>query len=417
MTPRTSSLNGARSALLISGGTLVGQVVTFVALPILARLYSPAEFGVYSIALAITAIVLPIAVLRLDRALLLPALDSTTKSLLWAALVMAVLVSTITGAGTWLFGTFDRDPVMSMLVALVVLSSAAVALFVSLASRVGSYGTIGIRTGAQSVTSTGSQFAFGVAGLTSSGLVGGALVGSGIGVALLSPYARRLRGRASLRKALAGLRLYWRFPVVFLPIALLTLLSQQMPLLFGARVFGLDAAGAIGIAERLVAIPVALLGLAVGTVFESELARALRERAGGQVRRYLQTSLVLAIVGVLAGAVLGLVAPWGLVVFFGPDWVVAGQVAQAMSIVVVTRLVVSATKNLTQLLQRSLGSLALEVTRLVLVAGTASVAFMFDLDLIPALWLIYAALAALDVAAWCWGLRVLRAQEKAEAAP
>lgn len=412
MALKKARLAGARSALLISGGTLVGQIVTFVALPFLARIYSPAEFGVYSLALTITALGLPIAVLRLDRALLLPPLESTTKSLLWAALSIAVVVSAVVGAGTWLLGTFDRDPVASVLVAILLLTSAAVALFVPLASRSGNYGSLGIRTATQSASSTAAQFAFGLAGVTSAGLVAGAAIGSSVGATLLSPYVRRLRGRASLRKALASLRLYWRFPVIFMPIAFLTLLAQQMPLLFGASVFGLSAAGVIGMAERVVAIPVTLLGLAVGTVFESELARSLRERGGGLRQRYLQTSLALAIIGLLAGAVLGLLAPWGLTLLFGEEWAVAGQVAQAMSIVVATRLVVSATKNLTQLLQRGLDSLGLEITRVVLVASTAGIALVCGLDLIASLWLIYGALAISDVATWCWGLRVLRDHER-----
>lgn len=408
-------LRGARSALLISGGTLAGQVVTFVALPFLARLYEPGEFGVYSLALTISALALPLAVLRLDRALLLPARESTTKSLLWAGVGMTLLVSTAVGVGTWLFGTFERDPVSSVLVALLLLTSAAVALFVPLASRAGSYGSLGTRTAAQSVTTTGAQFAFGLSGLTSSGLVGGAVVGSSVGAALLSPYVRRLGGRTSLRKLVASVRKYWRFPAIFMPIAFLTLLAQQTPLLFGASVFGLAAAGVIGMAERVVAIPVTLLGLAVGTVFESEFARALRERSGGLMRRYLQTSAALAAVGLIAGAVLALLAPWGLRVLFGDEWAVAGQVAQAMSIVVVTRLVVSATKNLTQLLQKGLDSLALEIGRVVMVACAAGVALLCQMELIPSLWVIYGALAASDIATWCWGWRVLRRHEREEA--
>ena len=403
---------GARSALLISGGTLAGQVVTFVALPILARIYSPAEFGVYSLALTISALALPLAVLRLDRALLLPPLESTTKSLLWAGTAFAIVIASLVGAGTWVFGTFGRDPLVSVLVALLLLTSAIVALLVPLASREGRYGSLGMRTAAQSVSSTGAQFGFGVAGFTSAGLIGGAVVGSSVGVALLSPYARRLRGRTSIAKICASLRSYWRFPAIFMPIAFLTLLAQQTPLLFGASVFGLDAAGVIGMAERVVAIPVALLGLAVGTVFESEIARSLRARSGGLVRRYLQTSLVLAVVGLVAGAALAIAAPWGLTLLFGEEWSVAGQVAQVMSIVVVTRLVVSATKNLTQLLQRGLDSLGLEITRVILVVGSAATALVMHLDLIPSLWLIYGALAAADVVTWIWGLRVVRSHER-----
>lgn len=409
---RNIRFTGARNALLISGGTFAGQIITFVALPFLARLYSPEEFGVYSLALTVVALGLPVAVLRLDRAMLLPRLDSTTKSLLWAALIVAFAVSAATGAGTWILGTFHRDPTVSVLVGVLMLTSAAIALLVPLASRAGDYGSIGVRTAVQSVASTAAQFAFGIGRLTSVGLIGGALAGSAVGVAVLSPYARRLGGRASAAKAFASLRAYWRFPVIFMPIACMTLFAQQLPLLFSAAFFGLGAAGVVGMAERIVAIPVTLLGLAVGTVFESELARSLRARSGGIVRRYLLTSLALAVVGLFIGAFLALMAPWGLTLLFGQNWTVAGEVAQVMSVVVMTRMVVSATRNLTQLLQRGAASIVLELARVVLAAGAASLALVSGMELIPSLWLIYSALALSDLVTWCWGFHVLRAHEK-----
>lgn len=411
-----STRGSARSTLLISGGTFAGQIVTLIALPILARMYSPADFGVYALALAAVALGVPFAVLRLDRALLLPEKDSTTRSLLSIGVAVSAVVAVVVGVGTWVFGAFDRDPLISVLTGVLLFGSALIALFVPLVSRAGGYGSLGLRTATQSVSGTASQLGLGAAGLASSGLVGGAVVGSVVGLGLLGPYAWRLRGRVSPRAAWTDLRNYWRFPLVFMPIAFLTLLAQQVPLLFGAAVFGTDAAGGIGMAERVVAIPIALLGLAAGTVFEGEIARSLRRNRNDLLHRYLRTSALLAAVGLCAAAVLALAAPWALHLLFGEEWSQAGAIAQAMSVVVVTRLVVSATRNLLPLLQRSAGSLALEAARVLLVGGTAVLAGALGLDLVSALWLIYGALAVADVVLWIGGLRAVR-QHGAAAAP
>ena len=59
-----------RSIGLITLSLLAGAIVTFIALPVLTRLYSVADFGVYGIALAIVSILSTVANLRLDQALL-----------------------------------------------------------------------------------------------------------------------------------------------------------------------------------------------------------------------------------------------------------------------------------------------------------------------------------------------------------
>ncbi|MBY6060313.1 oligosaccharide flippase family protein [Microbacterium esteraromaticum] len=396
---------------MIGAGTLSGQLVTLVALPFLTRLYSVDAFGAYSLALTISALALPFAVMRLDKALLLPRSDGTVKSLLWAGALMALVTASVLGLITWLLGVFGPHPKLALLLALLLLLSSIAALLVPLASRDGRYGSLGLRAAAQSGVGTGVQIAMGVGGATSVGLIAGAASGPLAGIVLLAPYAATLKGRTSPRRMLNAVRRYWRFPIVFMPIAFLALFSQQIPLFLGATSFGLDAAGMIGLAERLVAVPVSLLGLAVGAVFEGEFARDLRTGGGNLVRRYQRTSVTLALIGGVSGVTLALLAPWGVPILFGEEWRQAGYVAQAMSIVVATRLVLSATRNMTQLIQQGANSLVLEITRVVLVLSSAGVSAILGLDLVASLWVIYTALALADAIAWSWGLRLLRRHE------
>ena len=55
---------------LINLSLLAGAIMTFIALPVLTRLYSVADFGTYGIPLAIVSILSTVANLRLDQALL-----------------------------------------------------------------------------------------------------------------------------------------------------------------------------------------------------------------------------------------------------------------------------------------------------------------------------------------------------------
>lgn len=81
---------------LITLSLLAGAIITFIALPVLTRLYSVAEFGAYGIALAIVSILSTVANLRLDQALLV-ADEQDKKSLIFEGAVFSTAIAVISG--------------------------------------------------------------------------------------------------------------------------------------------------------------------------------------------------------------------------------------------------------------------------------------------------------------------------------
>ncbi|HAK15128.1 MAG TPA: hypothetical protein DCM65_02425 [Acinetobacter junii] len=81
---------------LITLSLLAGAIMTFIALPVLTRLYSVADFGAYGIALAIVSILSTVANLRLDQALLV-ANEQDKKSLIFEGAVFSTAIAVISG--------------------------------------------------------------------------------------------------------------------------------------------------------------------------------------------------------------------------------------------------------------------------------------------------------------------------------
>lgn len=81
---------------LITLSLLVGAIMTFIALPVLTRLYSVADFGAYGIALAIVSVLSTVANLRLDQAVLV-AEESDKKSLIFEGAVFSTVIAIISG--------------------------------------------------------------------------------------------------------------------------------------------------------------------------------------------------------------------------------------------------------------------------------------------------------------------------------
>lgn len=79
---------------LITLSLLAGAIITFIALPILTRLYSVKDFGSYGIALAVVSVLSTIANLRLDQALLV-AEETDKKSLIFEGAVFSTVVAII----------------------------------------------------------------------------------------------------------------------------------------------------------------------------------------------------------------------------------------------------------------------------------------------------------------------------------
>lgn len=81
---------------LITLSLLAGAIITFIALPILTRLYSVTDFGAYGIALAIVSVLSTVANLRLDQALLV-ADEQDKKSLIFEGAVFSTVIAMISG--------------------------------------------------------------------------------------------------------------------------------------------------------------------------------------------------------------------------------------------------------------------------------------------------------------------------------
>jgi teichuronic acid exporter len=81
---------------LITLSLLAGAIITFIALPVLTRLYSVKDFGSYGIALAVVSVLSTIANLRLDQALLV-ADEADKKSLIFEGAVFSTVIAIISG--------------------------------------------------------------------------------------------------------------------------------------------------------------------------------------------------------------------------------------------------------------------------------------------------------------------------------
>jgi len=319
------------SVATVFTGTAMAQAIPLLGSLVLARLYAPAEFGLFSAWLGMVSLAAVVVTGRYEAALAVEPDGEPRRigvqAVLWCIAVATACVGAITAllaalAPAWLQATpsallWAFAPTAGLI--------AAAQVWQSWAAAEGRYAALIRMRISQAAGITGVQV--GAAILQSSaaslGLAhcAGVLLGVVVAAALMPPGAPVESGARR-----DFLRRHRRFPLLSLPADSVNTAAGQLPLLLVASRFGNDVAGLLALTLRTLGAPIALLGAAVFDVFKRQAAAAYRER--GECRReYLQTLQVLALASAGAAVVIGFFSEDLFALAFGAQWRTAGTIA------------------------------------------------------------------------------------------
>lgn len=405
---------GSRGFVYLLTGTIGAQTISLATLPVVSRLYSPEEFGRYALIVALAAAIAPVATMRLESAAMLPTGVEQVRALVWLCATAILLTSILYAVGIAIAGivgvsSLHNDSAIPLWVALMVSLTGLFTLLSQISLREAMFELVAKRTFYRALATSIVQIAWGMAAPASGGLVAGQSFGNCLGIGTMVRRTRSMWRRPPSGSMSAALREYWRFPAVFAPSGLLNAFGLQAPLFFFVAFFGAAVGGQLGMAERIVAAPLALVGIAASQVFDTQISRTIREGSGlarslyvGYSRRLAVAGVLVAVFGGLAG---GMAIPWVL----GDGWKLAGGLVQVLAVTAGVRLVASPTSRIIMLAQRSVANLFVDGIRMTLLIASMLVCRLLDLGLYASMWLVYSALTATYVVTWCYGYRIAAA--------
>lgn len=407
-----------RGLMAMVTGTGIGQALTFIALPVLARNYSPSDFGLLAFIASGAAVIAPIATLRLESAFVLPSEPQDVREMLYMATLSLTAISLCVGIITFTFdigGTFGDEGkgLVSVTMPILIMTVGLVSIFTQLNVREHLYGRLGLRNACQSATITATQLLLIPIRAVPymNGLVVGTITGGLVGMAVLARSSRKFVGSCTLERTWDTLKRYRRFPLVFGPTESLTLLSQQAPIFVVTALFGVNSAGQLAMSDRIVAVPLALVGLAVASMFEGEIGYHIRMSNPRLTQIYLRVSCLLACVGLGTAVTIWFIGPWFLQWFAGSGWDDAGAIMRVMALLVFTRMVVNPTRRYLHLFGRTRAAILLELLRIATFGCVVVYASTSSYGLVPTLTLLFLGLATADVITWLHGLFVSQKQD------
>ena len=335
--PRNSFI---RSVGVLVGGTALAHGITALALPVLSRLYSPADFSALAVFTSLLSIISVAACLRFDVAVTIPYRDADASNLLALALGCALVVSLLVAVPVLLvperIAGWLNQPMLRTYLWLLpvgVLLAASYSALQGWLVRKKSFSLIARSRVAQSAAAAGTQVSMGLAGVGIFGLLLGYVMNTGAACIVLGYRVIRFEREPLRAITWPGMRSmaveYHRFPKYSTWEALSNSAAIQVPIIMIAAMAVGPEAGYLSMAMYVMQAPMALVGSAIGQVYLSRAPHEYRQGRLGTFTAEVFGGLLKAGVGPLL--FVGIVSPLAFPFVFGEEWRRAGHLVAWMT--------------------------------------------------------------------------------------
>lgn len=336
--------NFAKSVMTLMTGTGLAQLLPIALSPILTRLFTPQEFGVFALYGSICAILAVLVTGKYELAIVVPRHDSEAINLVAVTIVSSMLVSLLLLGVVLVWDApivrLLGHPEVRTWLFLVPFATLILGCYYALnfwANRRSRYKHMAISRVVQSGASSAMQMAAGVSKVGLLGLILGQLLGQVVSTFYLAQSLpreeRRFFRRISLKRMSCVARRHIGYPKYMVPGQAMSVGANEMPLLLLTVFFGAGVAGFYSLAQRVMAAPLSLVANAIGDVY--------RQRAAGQyaskgecLEIFLGSLKRLVMFAFLPMLPVLLFGPWLFAFVFGDAWREAGEIASLLSVLV-----------------------------------------------------------------------------------
>ncbi len=330
----------SRNVLTLMTGTTIAQAIPIAISPILTRIYTPEDFGVLALFVAITSIFGSIANGRYELAIMLPRKDEDAINILALGFIINVIISSVLLCIIFIFHTEIIDILgnkeISYWLYLMPVSVFLIGCFNLLNyfnNRKKQYKDLAKANVYKSIASAIVQLGLGFTKAGVLGLISGQFISQLVSnITLLSNIKRLNLFRYIKKNRMVYLtKRYKNHPVYLLPTTLFDTFSLKVPV-FGINYFlSIGTLGQYALMERILAIPSGLIGGSIGQVFYREFNMFILDNKYHEAKKLVvKVWKKLFFIGFIPVIIIMM---YGNMIFgfvFGENWRVAGEIAQVM---------------------------------------------------------------------------------------
>ncbi len=404
-----------KGVLILMSGSVLSQLVPFLASPVLSRIYTPEIFGVYSLFVSTVNILDVFATLKYDMAIVTAKEEAQAVSLLWVcagiAATLCVLLFLLAPLIPALFPSFaGSNPLWLYWVPVSVLFTSAFSTLNLFCLRLGQYQSITRANIVRAAAAAALQISLGLAGLTIFGLIAGQIISYFAGAFLLWFGARRQIRPPVLSRLAKSARASSDFPRYTLPGTLATTLSYNLVSYFLNAFFLPAQLGYYSVINQALSTPLTVVSGAVGNVF---FKRASEEESSGQMSfgTFRSVTRTLFFLSLPIFTALYLFAAPVIRIFLGEQWVPAAAMVRALVPMFLVRFVVNPITTSAIVAGRQSGAMLWQFSLLLVSVIPAAVQLLYPLSAVQYLTLLSWLLAFCYAVFYLYCRRLLLARQ------
>ena len=341
LSKRFGSSDFVKNVFTIFTGNVIAQAIPFLMEPVLARIYSPDDFAILAVYLAVANLFSIIATGRYELAVMLPKEDRKSANILGISILISFAISLLSLIIILLFNryicTILQCPEVSKYLYLVPLSVLSVGWYQTFNywnSRKKRFRNVTYAKTSQSVLYAGSATGLGYAGMVPSGLVFSQIIGQFFGLfpMLFSflKHDRQLVKEINRQEMKSAAVEYQDFPKINSLHAFCDILKQSGEVFLLSYFYVKEKVGLHSRTLRLLFAPSSIIGSAIGQVFYQKASVCYQE--GEDLQKLVKKVIgALALIAIPAFAVIAL---WGddlFAWFLGEPWRQAGEYGQLLT--------------------------------------------------------------------------------------
>ncbi|QEL57622.1 lipopolysaccharide biosynthesis protein [Chromobacterium paludis] len=417
--PRIPRHGFAGHIVTLATGAAVAQLIPLLAVPLIGRLYTPHDQGISTVYVSWLSALAVLATARYEMAIVLPAEEKRAVNLMGLSLLCASLLAgalfmlAILGGHEHLathLGAPSLQPWL-LLLPLSVWLNGMMQAWTNWNNRHRRYRANANGRMAQSIGMAGTQVLGGVLGAGAAGLILGQLAGqvSSLLAQLWTDIKARFGWRHEISRSgmAAEAKAYVEFPKVNAPHALSMAMQDTITITVLTMLAGIHAVGLYGMMMRVLKMPAALIGQAVGQVAYRELAEA---RNQGQPLRPILRKMMLMLfgMGLFPFLVIQLFGQEVFTLVLGPKWSEAGRYAEAMSLFILFHFVASPLGMVPPVINRQRFAFFLSLVQSVLFLGSLWLGFHLWRDAVATFQLVSVVMAGYFLVYFSWLYKAAR---------
>lgn len=328
----------SKNIITLMTGTTIAQAIPIAISPILTRIYTPEDFGIFAIYLAITSIIAVIATGRYEMAIMLPKEEKDVKSILKLIIILLSIITFATFLIVFIFNDeitnlFENKEISNWLyfLPISVFLVGIYQVYNYLLIREKNFKRLSTNKIIVSTTNASTQLGYGFIASNGFGLLFGNIFSYIISIYFIiksKVVNRYFNFRSISIKEVA--REYQNFPKYDVPSVLVNVVANQLPIFALGKYFGLGIVGFYSLMYKVLMMPINLLS---GTILDVFKQRATEDynKYGNCKDIYTKTFKSLLLLGIVPFTILGIWAPEIFAFVFGEKWKIAGDFAQIMT--------------------------------------------------------------------------------------